>query len=118
MNTTTLAPAEGSAPLGGPLSGEFLATSAHPLQLARLLQPAIVVANPLRPEPDVVRLIDRLPGLPLDIIDEHVGAVQVGLHLLVGARRLEPAEREIPAVLRIVGPVLEHVGDDDERFRN
>src|ERR1700731_4509246 len=108
MNTTTLAPAEGSAPFGSPLSGEFLATSAHPLQLARLLQPAIVVANPIGPEPDVVRRIDRLPGLPLDVIDEHVGAVQVGLHLLVGARGLEPGKREVAAILRIVRPVLEH----------
>src|ERR1700692_3589967 len=113
MNTTTLAPTD-DRPVSssGPLS--LRATSAHSLQLARLLQPAIVVVNPIRPELDVVGGIDRFSGLPLDVIDEHVGAVQVGLHLLVGARRLEAGEREVAAVLRIIGTVLQHGGGDGQ----
>src|SRR4051794_24626791 len=99
MNTTTLPPDEARSASLGPVSR---ATSAHSLQLARLLQAAVVVVHPVRPELDVVGRIDRLPGLPLDVIDEHVGAVQVGLHLLVGARGLEAVEREIAAVLRII----------------
>src|SRR5580704_9431046 len=117
MNTTTLAP-DDEPPVSSSEPLSLRATSAHSLQLARLLQPAVVVVNPLRPELDVIGGIDRLSGLPLDIIDEHVGAVQVRLHLLVGARRLEAGEREVAAILRIIRPVLQHVGDHDQRFRD
>src|ERR1700733_1782801 len=79
-----------------------------------------VVFDPGLPELHVLGAIHNLlvTGLPSHVAEDDGGAVQVGTKLQIGRRLLIALERQIagPRILAVILGVLDHVGDNIERF--